>query len=117
MRAVDVSYRPREDPTVTPMLSQRPVEARSSVAQLHVGRRRSKWQVAGAATVVVVCATVAAVTYAQATKQVGIVVASTPMPAGTVISAADLRVGHVVAGSGVTGVAPSAVSTLVGRGP
>jgi Flp pilus assembly protein CpaB len=77
--------------------------------------RRRPWQIGLGIALVVLCGAVGATLFQSSAKRVAVVIAARNLPAGTVLTPADLATGSLPASDNITAMSASGVNLLIGQ--
>jgi Flp pilus assembly protein CpaB len=77
--------------------------------------QRRPWQIGLGVALVVLCGAIGATVFQSSAKRVSVVIAARDLPAGTVLTAADLAIGSLPANDNVTAMSSSGAGVLVGQ--
>lgn len=77
--------------------------------------RRRPWQIGLGVALVVLCGAIGATLFQSSAKRVAVVIAARNLPAGTVLTPADLATGSLPASDNITAMSASGVNLLVGQ--
>jgi hypothetical protein len=77
--------------------------------------RRRPWQIGLGVALVVLCGAIGATVFQSSSKRVSVVIAARNLPAGTVLTPADLTTGSLPASDNITAMSASGISVLVGQ--
>ena len=77
--------------------------------------RRRPWQIGLGIALVVLCGAIGATVFQSSAKRVSVVIAARNLPAGTVLTPADLAMGSLPASDNITAMSASGINVLVGQ--
>src|ERR1035441_5174929 len=77
--------------------------------------RRRPWQIGLGVALVVLCGAIGATVFQSSAKRVSVVIAARDLPAGTVLTAADLATGSLPANDNITAMSASGATVLIGN--
>ena len=77
--------------------------------------RRRPWQIGLGIALVVLCGAIGATVFQSSAKRVSVVIAARNLPAGTVLTPADLATGSLPASDNITAMSASGINVLVGQ--
>jgi Flp pilus assembly protein CpaB len=77
--------------------------------------RRRPWQIGLGVALVVLCGAIGATLFQSSAKRVPVVIAARNLPAGTVLTPADLATGSLPASDNITAMSASGVNLLIGQ--
>ncbi len=77
--------------------------------------RRRPWQIGLGVALVVLCGAIGATVFQSSAKRVSVVIAAQDLPAGTVLTPADLATGSLPTNDNITAMSESGASVLVGQ--
>ena len=77
--------------------------------------RRRPWQIGLGVALVVLCGAIGATIFQSSAKRVSVVIAARNLPAGTVLTPADLATGSLPASDNITAMSASGINVLVGQ--
>jgi Flp pilus assembly protein CpaB len=77
--------------------------------------RRRPWQIGLGVALVVLCGAIGASVFQSSSKRVSVVIAARNLPAGTVLTAADLGTGSLPASDNITAMSANGMNLLIGQ--
>ena len=77
--------------------------------------RRRPWQIGLGVALVVLCGAIGATVFQSSAKRISVVITARNLPAGTVLTAADLATGSLPANDNITAMSASGASVLIGQ--
>jgi Flp pilus assembly protein CpaB len=77
--------------------------------------RRRPWQIGLGVALVVLCGAIGATVFQSSSKRVSVVIAARNLPAGTVLTPADLTTGSLPANDKITAMSANGISVLIGQ--
>ena len=77
--------------------------------------RRRPWQIGLGVALVVLCGAVGATVFQTSAKRVSVVIAARNLPAGTVLTPADLATGSLPASDNITAMSANGINVLIGQ--
>ena len=77
--------------------------------------RRRPWQIGLGVALVVLCGAIGATVFQSSSERVSVIIAAQNLPAGTILTAADLTTGSLPASDNITAMSASGADVLIGQ--